>query len=120
MAILFSVCFAFFLCGAYILDKLNNNIVLSVDDDENYELRQLLKKLKDYIVHQNPYKFYGMCGEINEMYKLDFINDYELDILYDFIKTNTPTNFDEDYGYWWNVGEKQPRIDWLDEQISKL
>lgn len=80
-------------------------------------IKELLILLRKYIVEQDH--FWGMCGEINEMYHFELISNKEYKILTNYSKNNKPKNTFYDY-YWWKEGYKQPRLDWIDEQLKTL
>lgn len=82
-------------------------------------MKELLIKLRDFIINQEPSIFRGMCGQISIMYYKDKITNLESIRLKDYIKSNKP-NFVSSGVYWWDPGLKQPRIDWLNDQINKL
>ena len=87
--------------------------------EANRDLKELLILLKYYIIRQKPDIFYGMCGEIYEMYSIGYLENTEISILIKFLEVNRPKGLEE-RNYWFPKGEKQPRIDWLNEQIYKL
>lgn len=80
-------------------------------------VKELLILLREYIVKQ--YIFWGMCAEIREMYQIELISNKEFKILESYLKNNKPKNtFYDDF--WWKEGKKQPRLDWIDEQLKNL
>lgn len=79
-------------------------------------IKELLILLREYIVKQ--YDFLGMCSEIRDMYHIDLISSVEYDILTNYLKNNKPENINDNF--WWIPREKQPRLDWINEQLKSL
>ncbi len=64
----------------------------------------------------------GLCLLVQDLYELKLININELKLINVRIR-NIPDRYDKEgnkYAYKWVVYQKQPRIDWLKEQINKL
>lgn len=80
---------------------------------------ELLEKLRAYIVKVETNHFFGMCAEVTEMYEEDLITSDEYDDLDDYIVDRVPRGLCK-IDYWWPRGEKQPRFDWIDEQVKIL
>lgn len=86
----------------------------------NRYLKDLLILLRDYIINQEPSCFVGMCYSIYEMYHVKWIlRSSELKILSKLLTENKPNEVDTG-DLWFPKGEKPPRIDWLNNEISKL
>jgi hypothetical protein len=84
-------------------------------------MKELLIKVRDYIPVEPC--FFGMCGSAFEMADKFMISSDEYNLLMKYFKDNKPKkeNLDEDeHGYWWEVKSKEPRIEWLNEQINSL
>lgn len=65
----------------------------------------------------------GLCGLSLCLYLKDIIDDKEYELIETYIKEYAPKRYlfegiESDFN--WEAGEKQPRIDWLNEQINKL
>ena len=86
---------------------------------EQRDLKELLILLKYYIIRQKPDIFYGMCIAIDEMLCRDILTYSEYVVLRNFLKDNKPKGLMR-LDFWFPKGEKQPRIDWLNNEIYKL
>ena len=83
-------------------------------------MEELLVKLSEYIENQDERSFFGMCETIEDMHgDLIITNDEHL-LLYGFLKEKRLMRNAHVADYWWKFGEKQPRLDWIAEQIEKL
>jgi len=67
---------------------------------------------------------YGLCLLIIILKENSLISEQEEEILNEFISNKAPERYHSirkyRMAYNWESGEKQPRIDWLNEQIAKL
>lgn len=61
----------------------------------------------------------GLCHMIDEMWLESFISLPERHRLSDIISQNRPEKKKSRF-YWWNLGEKQPRVEFLQSLITKL
>ena len=71
--------------------------------------KQLLAMLEDEDIY-----FYGLCYSIYKFNK----SDYKLFLKY--MWENRPSHVKCNFNYWWSVGDRKPRIDWLKQQITTL
>lgn len=91
---------------------------------ENQKMIKLLKKLKVKIINVESYRFRGMCLAIVEMRGIGSISIEEYKSIFNYFNQNAPQIMQ---GYkqainkfWWTQGKKEPRLNWIDEQIKKL
>lgn len=78
---------------------------------------QLLELLKENILKDDT--FSGMCILVWHLGCSEIITLDEEFILEDYLEDNEPESV-KNQAYWFPYGEKQPRIDWINEQIKKL
>jgi hypothetical protein len=77
------------------------------------------KELLEVMLQYQVYFKAGLCQWINRLYSIDIIDVSEYKLLYSYIQ-NHELEKTNDILYWWPVGELQPRIDWINEQIKLL
>ena len=81
------------------------------------------KELLQVLLDNMDYFQTGLCRVITHLYLVDQIKYNELYLVRKYIRKNAPEMYDESgclSVFNWVKGEKQPRIDWLNEQIQKL
>jgi hypothetical protein len=78
-------------------------------------MKELLIKLRDEVSRECDQ---GICTVLNQMEYDDKINLEEYSILKSYLRWNLPPK--EFSPYCWPLGEKEPRIKWLNEQIAKF
>jgi hypothetical protein len=81
------------------------------------KVKILLANLRDYIIEEKG--FNGMCVSNASMFDNKKISKAKFDLIHSYINDNKPEEH-RFKGYWWGVGDKKPRIEWLNEQIEKL
>ena len=82
-------------------------------------MKELLQLLRDYILTEADFE--GMCRSIKDMYYVyDIITLEEKVKLFLFLQEDTFTLICPLVGYWWPRGEREPRLEWLDEKIKEL
>ena len=81
------------------------------------DIKELLILLRDYI--ETEQGFIGMCFSTNEMVNYGWITENE-ELLIDKWNVDNRPSCTNERGCWWPRGDKQPRLDWLNEQIAKL
>lgn len=72
----------------------------------------LLILLRDYIIHD--IFFSSMCLNICDLYSQGNINYQEKEKLFNYLR-----KYNSIQGYWFPVGQKEPRLRWLNKQINK-
>ena len=77
-------------------------------------MKQLLELMLE---HQELFEV-GLCFWATNLYKYNLITYDELIILRKHIKKNKPVNAGRTF--YWNYGEINPRIEWINQQIEKL
>jgi len=77
------------------------------------------KELLELMLQYQVYFQTGMCNWVERFYAFDLIDESEYKLLYNYIQNHEPEETN-DILYWWPVGELQPRIDWINEQIKLL
>jgi hypothetical protein len=78
---------------------------------------KLLVFLRDYIRDTDRF-FNGMCLIIMRMNNQNLISLDERVLLIRYFEENKPKHIKT--SYWWKVGDKVPRLKWLNKQIKKL
>lgn len=79
-------------------------------------LRVLAKGVKKYMI---PTPLYGgMCPILVDMELDEMISEEEYNILLRYIQGNKPDNVG--VAYWYTIGHKEPRLEWIKQQIAKL
>lgn len=87
--------------------------------------KELLIKLRDELI-KTRWNITGLCGLVH--YRLKKVTEEERYELLNYIRLHRPTrgkHFNQvqhevNDGYYWPSGEKQPRIDWLNDKIKKF
>lgn len=82
------------------------------------DTKELLEILLQQVRDSAWDDFYGMCCEISRLWGDGQITTLEDVELCKYLKDNRPPELTDTY--WWEQGEKEPRIDWLNKQIEKL
>lgn len=59
----------------------------------------------------------GICYNITKLYENKKITDLEYKIIGNFIKNSKPINKFNNI-FWWNPGDKKPRLEWLESNIN--
>lgn len=65
----------------------------------------------------------GLCAVLVDMYEEDLINKHEWDELEEYIKDSMPVYYNDTYYpgiYGWEPSNTIVRIEWLEQEISKL
>lgn len=86
-------------------------------------IKSLLEKLKEYAeIHLSYYTCSGLCICIEKMHKENIIDNYDSVLLTRYLRSHKPEHIS--FGgllvYWWPAGQKEPRLQWLEEQINSL
>lgn len=90
--------------------------------------RTIKELLELMLGHQNLFQT-GLCSWASYLYSYSVISLKESHSLRNYIKSNKPDEFSSfdtfkqniTYsGYYWKMGEIQPRIVWINKQIKKL
>jgi hypothetical protein len=69
----------------------------------------------------NLYFHYGLCGYANNLYHCSLITYEEKKAIQEYISINPPEGKVFSLGnYYWRIGEKAPRIEYLKHHINKL
>ncbi len=90
-------------------------------------IKQLLELLRENVIDSNSY-LYGLCSRLEIMVFNGILYKNEYKLLIKYLQHNAPRRkfhsiptIRKTIGdYWWPKKEKQPRLDWLDKQITKL
>lgn len=78
-------------------------------------LIEIFELLKDYIENTPKYVFNGMCRSLDTLVMTGELTDIEHSLAIDYLNSIKTTG-----DHWWREGLKQPRIDFLNEQITDL
>lgn len=96
--------------------------------NEHRPIKDLLKLMLENALHMRT----GLCSLINDLFMRELISYSEAMRLENYLYINAPDRVQEEarHGgplgpgrlncYWWEEGNKEPRIQWLKEQIAKL
>jgi hypothetical protein len=76
------------------------------------------KELLELMLEKHHVFGMGLCACASRLWYSDVITWEELEGLRHYLKMNKP--IDAGIMYWWELGEIQPRIDWINEQIKLL
>lgn len=84
------------------------------------ELLQLLLDNIEYLTH-------GLCNLATDLYLKDKMNKLELSLISFYIMSHRPSCLSSleafrksNSGFFWDIGNKKPRIKWLKYHIKKL
>lgn len=80
-------------------------------------IKILLILLLSYIKEEE--EFLGMCLSASELRDFREISHEEHLSIKEYLKNNKPV-LCMGMVYWWNRGDKEPRIEWLEKQIKLL
>jgi hypothetical protein len=86
------------------------------------DIKELLILLSDNAkgrIGRRFYQIWGLCSLTLALYEEGIITQSEEDIVNTYLHDNRPDG-KSGMDYWFPRGEKQPRLDWLNEQIAKL
>jgi len=61
----------------------------------------------------------GICDWVESLKKIYLITETELLWMDDYLKNNVPGPRLFIQGFWWNCGEIEPRIEWIQAQLNK-
>jgi hypothetical protein len=87
-------------------------------ETKNRKIEELLVLLREFIVDYEL--FICMCTTVTDMDTwFSVLDTKEVKTLKDFIKSKIPEGLNP-LELWFPIGEKQPRIDWINEQIKIL
>jgi hypothetical protein len=78
-------------------------------------IKELLLLLREAV--EGPEFRLGMCGMIKKMFLLEEISELEQADLYSYLDDNEPEDTE---AYWFPLGQRYPRINWINEQLEKL
>jgi len=62
----------------------------------------------------------GLCHLATELMWEGKITERERDKIWHYINLNRPQNGKPRKYYYWNSGEKEPRFEWLNQELNKL
>lgn len=91
-----------------------------IESEKNQDMRgieELLEMILDSV--ENGDNFLGMCCVVYQLYYDNKIGLYEKNFMIDYINDRQP-DVTWERGFWWKVGVKKPRIDWINEQLKEL
>ena len=90
-------------------------------------IKELLEIMLAYYEKPENGTTFGLCKVVNSLRSDEVITQEEEDIITYYMGNNKPvTSFytwenevtNEDYKFWYQVGVKPPRIEWLNEHIE--
>lgn len=82
-----------------------------------HELFEIMLKRKN----MNLYFNYGLCGYASELYCFDLITSEEKEAIEKYILENPPNGQNSNESlYYWRIGDRAPRIEYLKHHINKL
>lgn len=78
------------------------------------------KELLEILLSNIDKLFLGLCSLCRELYLRSIFTDIEFGHMYSYIRKHKPRNSRTKKGYlfYWEIGEKKPRIAWLKRQIK--
>ena len=82
-------------------------------------MKELLVKTLEYL--DNEVGFNGLCSTIHEMLIVREINWEEYQELRNYLKIHAPKKrYVYNKNFWFEIGLKEPRQEWLEKQIKKF
>lgn len=81
--------------------------------------KELLEVMLEVMLEKPNLLNTGLCNLINALLDNDYLSLYEHEKISLFLEANLP-RYRFNTVYCWPVGEKEPRIKWIKEQIEKL
>ena len=78
------------------------------------------KELLQVLLDNSSIMDAGLCWLIDDLLRQDIISVKEFLVLENYLYNNKPSNILSLTEFWFPMGEKEPRINWLKEQINKL
>lgn len=76
-------------------------------------IKELLVLVREFILDDEY--FYGLCGVVYDLSKAESITDTEYDVMSNYLDNHRPDKIGD---FWWPSGNKQLRLDWIDEQLK--
>jgi hypothetical protein len=61
----------------------------------------------------------GICDWVISLGKNNIITEDESIFIFVYLKNNIPNSRNLFSGFWWNMGEIEPRIEWIQAQLKK-
>jgi hypothetical protein len=85
------------------------------------DIKELLILLRDNIdiITKDPSSPWGMCALLMLLYNQEVVTEAEHNKTITFLGGMRPEGLDH-LDFWFEPGEQEPRLEWLNEQIAKL
>jgi hypothetical protein len=61
----------------------------------------------------------GICDWVDSLGKINLITETESLLMYDYIEKNVPQKRVFIFGFCWDCGVIEPRIEWINAQLNK-
>jgi hypothetical protein len=82
-------------------------------------MNPIVEKVLKLLLNNQDLFSTGICDWIESLEKKILITETESILILDYMKNNIPTSRDHICGFWWNMGEIEPRIEWIEAQLNK-
>lgn len=95
---------------------MKNRIITFLQKVGIFRTRSVKTLLKLMLENQHLFK-HGLCMWLSRLYQADIISSKEYDKVTWYLEANEPAN---NPTYWFEKGDIQPRIEWINKQLEKL
>jgi len=82
-------------------------------------MNPIVKKVLKLLLENQDLFSTGICDWVESLKKINLITETELLWMDDYMKNNIPNSRLFIFGFWWNCGEIEPRIEWIEAQLNK-
>jgi hypothetical protein len=82
-------------------------------------MNPIIKRVLELLLNNQDLFSTGICDWVESLGKNKLITETEILWMDDYLKNNVPTSRDNICGFWWNCGEIEPRIEWIQAQLYK-
>ena len=82
-------------------------------------MNPIVKKVLLLLLENQDFFVTGICDWVESLEKNNLITETESILFFDYMKKNIPNSRLFIFGFWWNCGEIEPRIEWINAQLMK-
>jgi hypothetical protein len=81
-------------------------------------MNQIVEKVLKILLDNQDLFSTGICDWVESLGKNNLITETELLWMDDYMKKNIPNSRNFIWGFWWDCGKIEPRIEWIQTQLS--
>jgi len=83
------------------------------------QMNPIVKRVLTLLLDNQDLFSTGICDWVISLGKNNIITEDESIFIFVYLKNNIPNSRNHISGFWWNMGEIEPRIEWIQSQLKK-